>query len=173
MNVLSGSIHLAVQGSGGLVSSCPSSLMSPSINLQHASQSKHCHSVIVGKPQHTAPYINTPFSQPCQNKGCEGGKKKGFFEGEPSPCFGAILELTLYLGLKQHMIHEDPFEEVPSFIFKHGSASKAKNRAAVLSGSSKTLPLNEKNFDSCKYVETVPAPFFYIAWRLCYNRQTS
>lgn len=50
-------------------------LMSPSINLQHALQSKHRHSVIVKKPQHTAPYINTLFSQPCQNKGCKGKKK--------------------------------------------------------------------------------------------------
>lgn len=72
--------------------------MSPSITLQHASQSKHCHSVIVEKPQHTAPYINTLFSQPCQNKGCMGRKNWGFFGG-PLPHFGAIFEQTNSLAL--------------------------------------------------------------------------
>lgn len=72
--------------------------MSPSITLQHASQSKHCHSVIVEKPQHTAPYINTLFSQPCQNKGCMGRKNEGFFGG-PLPHFGAIFEQTHSLPL--------------------------------------------------------------------------
>lgn len=82
-------------------------LMSPSINLQHASQSKHRHSVIVKKPQHTAPYINTLFSQSCQNKGFKGKKKKGPLVAlSPS-----IFEDGLYTGLKI----QDKFQELPSF----------------------------------------------------------
>lgn len=88
--------------------SCP-----PSINLQHASQSKHCHSVIVEKPQHTAPYINTLFSQPCQNKGCVGRKTYCFFGG-PLPRFGAISEQTFSLPLSEaaSIIHEDKCMQV-------------------------------------------------------------
>lgn len=91
-------------------------LMSPSINLQHAFQSKNRHSVIMEKPQHTDPYINTLFSEPCQNKGCMGRKKQGF-----SVAFSPTLLLFLsrfifgWSCTILTMIHEDELKEVTSF----------------------------------------------------------